>query len=491
MRISRSFRVAALLVAVSGACATAGILEPIAGCLSLLLVVLFTRFLGRGFGRLGAGFASFGIAGVTLGAHHPALGSSSIIRSGIAILAVWICAELVSQRSRRPSSTSTLKDETGAEDYQCIRERENQLNWLTETVPGLLWCADSRGRIEYVNRRAEEYTGRWRHELRKNGWFDLLHPEDETATRRAWRRSLKTGAAYDSVHRFRALDGTYRWFQCKATAMRNANGKIVKWYGLSLDIDEPKRAEDRLRKTQVKLARATKIATVAELSASIAHELNQPLTSVVANAQACRRWLAASPPNLAEAKTSLDSLIRDARSADQTMQSIRALFKRQTFQQRERNVKDMVLEAVRLLREDENKRNVDISLDFPDGLPTVFVDQIQIQQVLINLIVNGIEATENTGRLPKILITACPQDERSVLLEVVDNGSGIPEAESIFDAFVTTKAKGMGIGLAVSRSIVEAHEGRLSASNNPSFGATFSVVLPVTPLASSQQAVGA
>jgi PAS domain S-box-containing protein len=491
MRISRSFRVAALLVAVSGACATAGILEPIAGCLSLLLVVLFTRFLGRGFGRLGAGFASFGIAGVTLGAHHPALGSSSIIHSGIAILAVWICAELVSQRSRRPSSTSTLKDETGAEDYQCIRERENQLNWLTETVPGLLWCADSRGRIEYVNRRAEEYTGRWRHELRKNGWFDLLHPEDETATRRAWRRSRKTGAAYDSVHRFRALDGTYRWFQCKATAMRNANGKIVKWYGLSLDIDEPKRAEDRLRKTQVKLARATKIATVAELSASIAHELNQPLTSVVANAQACRRWLAASPPNLAEAKTSLDSLIRDARSADQTMQSIRALFKRQTFQQRERNVKDMVLEAVRLLREDENKRNVDISLDFPDGLPTVFVDQIQIQQVLINLIVNGIEATENTGRLPKILITACPQDERSVLLEVVDNGSGIPEAESIFDAFVTTKAKGMGIGLAVSRSIVEAHEGRLSASNNPSFGATFSVVLPVTPLASSQQAVGA
>jgi signal transduction histidine kinase len=195
--------------------------------------------------------------------------------------------------------------------------------------------------------------------------------------------------------------------------------------------------------------------------------------------------------NLAEAKTSLDSLIRDARSADQTMQSIRALFKRQTFQQRERNVRDLVLEAVRLLREDENKRNVDISLNFPDGLPTVFVDQIQIQQVLINLIVNGIEATENTGRLPKILITACPQDARSVLLEVVDNGSGIPEAESIFDAFVTTKAKGMGIGLAVSRSIVEAHEGRLSASNNPSFGATFSVVLPVSPFASSQQAVGA
>src|SRR5579863_258317 len=273
--------------------------------------------------------------------------------------------------------------------------------------------------------------------------------------------------------------------------MRDASGNIVQWYGLSLDIDEPKRAEDRLRQTQAKLARATRIATVAELSASIAHELNQPLTSVIANAQACRRWLGASPPNLPEAKACVDSLIRDARSADETMQSIRALFKRQTFQKRARNVKDMVLEAVRLLREDETKRSAEIDFDFPDELPPVFVDQIQIQQVLINLISNGIEATENTGRPPKLRITASAQGEQSVLLEVADNGSGIREADSIFDPFVTTKTKGMGIGLAVSRSIVEAHEGRLSASNNAGCGATFSIVLPVGPLPFPQQAVGA
>jgi C4-dicarboxylate-specific signal transduction histidine kinase len=172
------------------------------------------------------------------------------------------------------------------------------------------------------------------------------------------------------------------------------------------------------------------------------------------------------------------------------MLSIRALFKRQTFQKRERNVKDMVLEAVRLLREDETRRTADIDLDLPDGLPAVFVDQIQIQQVLLNLITNGIEAAENTGRAPRILIAASPFDNQSVLLEVIDNGSGIVGGDSIFDAFVTTKSKGMGIGLAVSRSIIEAREGRLTASNNEGYGATFSVVLPVLPVQISQE-VGA
>ena len=154
-------------------------------------------------------------------------------------------------------------------------------------------------------------------------------------------------------------------------------------------------------------------------------------------------------------------------------------------------MKDMVLESVRLLQEDETRRTADIEFDLPDGLPPVFVDQIQIQQVLLNLVSNGIEATENSGRTPKILISASSIDERSVLLEVIDNGSGIVGGDSIFDAFVTTKSKGMGIGLAVSRSIIEAHEGRLSASNNEGYGATFSVVLPVLPVQVSQLEVGA
>ncbi|MFL9904382.1 PAS domain-containing protein [Paraburkholderia fungorum] len=371
-----------------------------------------------------------------------------------------------------------------------LEQREHQLHELIETIPAMLWCNDPQGRLTYINRKTSEFVGLGISQLADLGYQQTFHPDDLDSLVQAWTHSIGTGEPYCHVARLRRKDGIYRWYQHTAEAMRDADGSIVQWYGLSLDIDERKRAEDRLRQTQADLGRATQIATVAELSASIAHELNQPLTSVIANAQACKRWLAAYPPNLTEARVSVESVVRDARSADETMQSIRALFKRQTFQKRERNVKDMVLESVRLLREDETRRTADIEFDLPDSLPPVFVDQIQIQQVLLNLITNGIEATENSGRAPKIRITASLRDNRSVLLEVIDNGSGIVGDDSIFDAFVTTKSKGMGIGLAVSRSIVEAHEGHLTAANNDGHGATFSVVLPVLPAPISQLEVG-
>jgi PAS domain S-box-containing protein len=363
-----------------------------------------------------------------------------------------------------------------------LEQREYELQKLAETIPAMLWCNDPQGGITYINRKTSEFIGLELAQLEGIGYVKTIHPDDLDDVLHAWTYALETGEPYYHVARLRRKDGVYRWYQHIAEAMRDSDGNIVQWYGLSLDIDAQKRAEDRLRQAQAELARATQIATVAELSASIAHELNQPLTSVIANAQACKRWLAASPPNLKEARTSVENVVRDARSADETMQSIRALFKRQTFKKREWNVKDMVLEAVRLLREDETKRSADIEFDLPKSLPPVFVDQIQIQQVLLNLITNGIEATENTGRAPRILITARPLDECSMLLEVIDNGPGVVGGDSIFDAFVTTKDKGMGIGLAVSRSIIEAHEGRLTVSNNQGYGATFSVTLPVLPV---------
>jgi PAS domain S-box-containing protein len=371
-----------------------------------------------------------------------------------------------------------------------LEQREHQLRELIETIPAMLWCNNPRGELIYINRKTAEFVGLRISQLAVRRYQRTIHPDDLSSLNQAWTHSIRTGEPYSHAARLRRKDGVYRWYQHTAEAMRDAHGNIVQWYGLSLDIDEPKRAEDRLRHTQAELARATQIATVAELSASIAHELNQPLTSVIANAQACKRWLAASPPNLSEARVSVESVVRDARSADETMQSIRALFKRQSFQKRERNVKDMVLESVRLLREDETKRSADIDFDLPDGLPAVFVDQIQIQQVLLNLMTNAIEATENSGRAPRILITAKALGNRSVLLEVIDNGSGIVGGDSIFDAFVTTKSKGMGIGLAVSRFIIETHDGRLTATNNEGYGATFSVVLPVMRASAANSDVG-
>ncbi|MEW9582875.1 sensor histidine kinase [Paraburkholderia sp. DGU8] len=374
-----------------------------------------------------------------------------------------------------------------------LEQRERQLRELIETIPAMLWCNDPRGELTYINRKTAEFVGLSISQLTKLRFRKAIHSDDLNSLVQAWRHSVESGEPYSHVARLRRKDGVYRWHQHTAEAMRDADGNIVQWYGVSLDIDESKRAEDRLRQTQADLTRANQIATVAELSASIAHELNQPLTSVIANAQACKRWLAAHPPNLTEARASVESVVRDARSADEKMQSIRALFRRQTFQKLHRNVKDLVLEAVRLLREDETMHatDIDIDLDLPAGLPPVFVDQTQIQQVLLNLITNAIEATEDSGRTPRILITACSIDDRFLLLQVIDNGSGIIGGDSIFDAFVTTKSNGMGIGLAVSRSIIEAHEGRLTAANNEGFGATFSVVLPVGPVHVAQRQGGA
>jgi C4-dicarboxylate-specific signal transduction histidine kinase len=247
-----------------------------------------------------------------------------------------------------------------------------------------------------------------------------------------------------------------------------------------VDIDDRKRAEDHLRDTRIKLAKASRLTTVAELAASIAHELNQPLMSILANAQAAKRWLNAASPNVMEVNSSIERTIRDARAADQTMQHIRALFKQESFVKKDVKIPDMLNEAVRIAQEDPKKRAVPVECHLEESLPAVPADRIQIQQVFINLIVNAMEALERQLVAPLVTLRAAVTDSGRMLIQVIDNGPGVDDPERIFDAFMTTKEKGMGIGLAVSRSIVEAHGGRLWAENNKTGGATFNVSLPVS-----------
>jgi C4-dicarboxylate-specific signal transduction histidine kinase len=264
-----------------------------------------------------------------------------------------------------------------------------------------------------------------------------------------------------------------------AEPLRDPHGKIIQWYGLAIDIDERKRAEDHLRDTRIKLAKASRLATVAELAGSIAHELNQPLMSILANAQAAKRWLNAAPSNVEETASSIERIIRDARAADETMQHIRALFKEESFDKKDVNIPNTLREVVRFVQEDPKKRDVAIEYRFEEPLPVVHVDQIQIQQVFINLIVNAIEALESQQVDPLLVLRATTVPS-GMLVQVVDNGPGVDDPDRIFDAFMTTKEKGMGIGLAVSRTIIEAHGGRLWAQNNRTGGATFNVALPLT-----------
>jgi PAS domain S-box-containing protein len=358
--------------------------------------------------------------------------------------------------------------------------REHELLGIIETIPAMLWSASPAGELTHLSQIFLEYRGASFQKFVDRGW-EGLHPDDREKTSKAFFRAIETGESFNVIHRYRRADGEYRWHHVRGEPLRDPHGKIIQWYGLSIDIDERKRAEDHLRDTRIKLSTASKIATVAELSASIVHELNQPLMAVLGNAQAAKRWLAANPPDLIETNASIGRILRDIRLADETMQRIRALFKSEPYKKSDESVLDIIRESLRFVHEDPNKREVQIDWSIEGSLPPIWVDRIQTQQVFINLISNAIEATDGSANTARILLKAFVTPEHEVVVQVIDNGTGLEDTEKIFDAFVTTKEKGMGIGLAVSRSIVEAHGGRLWAENNPDGdGATFNVALPLS-----------
>ena len=370
---------------------------------------------------------------------------------------------------------NTLKDTEHA-----LQMREHELRGIIETIPSMLWSASPTGETTHLSQRILEYCGASLEELVNRGWERSIHPDDLEETERAFSRAIETGESYNVIHRVRRADGQYRWHQSRGEPLRDHHGKIIQWYGLAIDMDERKRAEDHLRDTRIKLAKASRLATVAELAGSIAHELNQPLTSILANAQAAKRWLNAASPNMTEVNSSIERTIRDARAADERMQHIRALFKQKSFVKKDVKIPDILNEVVRIVQEDPKKRTVPIECHFDESLPAVPIDKIQIQQVFINLIVNAIEALEGQQMPPLVTVRAAVTDSDRMLVQVIDNGPGVHDPGQIFDAFMTTKEKGMGIGLAVSRSIVEAHGGRLWAENNKAGGASFNVALPLS-----------
>jgi signal transduction histidine kinase len=215
------------------------------------------------------------------------------------------------------------------------------------------------------------------------------------------------------------------------------------------------------------------------MSASIAHEVNQPLAAIVANSHACQQWLSAEPPNLHRAQVTMGRVIRDANSAADIMSRTRALFQRRALIKMPLNLNEVISEVLQVMNDEANARAVSLHTNLEINLPSIAADRVQMQQVLVNLLRNGIDAMESTNEAPKsISIRSHLDGSRMVRVEVRDQGRGVEDPERIFEPFFTTKENGMGMGLAICRSIVEAHEGRLWAVQNDHGGTTFSFTLP-------------
>ena len=245
-------------------------------------------------------------------------------------------------------------------------------------------------------------------------------------------------------------------------------------------IEAKKRIEATLSRTQARLSRATQIATVAEMAASIAHEISQPLSAVVANGQACSQWLSADPPNLTNAKVAAERIVRNGKDAGEVVRRIRALFKKTALTKADLDVNEVVDEVIRLIRTEAVKRRVAIETDLDRRLPVVQGDRVQLQQVIFNLLVNGMEAMEAVEDRPRMLqICSKLQKPDAVVVEIRDHGTGLANPEKAFEAFYSTKEKGMGMGLAICRSIVEAHGGHLGAMPPHGPGTTFFFTLPL------------
>jgi PAS domain S-box-containing protein len=363
-----------------------------------------------------------------------------------------------------------------------LRASEHELSSIVETIPGLVWCAARDGELTYVNRRILDQIGTTFESLAQTGWLNFLHPDDVQPTIRAWTHAVETGQTHDVLYRMRRADGAYRWFHVLGQPVHDTEGAVTRWYGLLIDIDDRKNMEEDLRRAQTRLSRATQIATVGELAASIAHEINQPLGAVVANGNACMRWLSAQPPNLAKAREATERIVRDGKEAGEVVQRIRALFKGASVEKAMLDLNEVIGEVVRLLGGETMRRRVAMETDLQRDLPSLPGDRVQLQQLVLNLLLNGIEAMDSVIDRPKKIHICSKRDgPKTILVEIRDSGVGLPDPDKVFEAFFTTKKNGMGMGLAICRSIVEVHDGRLWATTGEASGTTFCFTLPVHP----------
>jgi PAS domain S-box-containing protein len=363
-----------------------------------------------------------------------------------------------------------------------LRRDEKRLRDVIQGIPTMAFSVHPDGSPDLVNQRWVDYTGiSPRDTVSSPGWGSTIHPADVETYLQQWRAALASGEIFENEARHRSAAGEYRWFLVQAMPLRDKQGKILKWYGTMTDIEERKRAEaerERLQQLETHLAHTNRLSMLGELTASLAHEINQPIAAAIASAGACLRWLDREQPDLERAREAILRIKDDGKRAADVIAGLKAFYKKEGPPQRGLlDVNEVVREMLVLLHREAERHSVITRMELAENLPAVRADRVQLQQVLINLMVNGIEAMGTAGGE---LIIRTRHDENGLMVSVSDTGVGIPadKIEQIFSAFMTTKPAGTGMGLAISRTIVESHGGKLWAEANAGPGATFYFTLP-------------
>jgi len=366
---------------------------------------------------------------------------------------------------------------------EALHEREEMVRAFVETCREWIWSIDLDGRHTYCNPSVEEILGYRPEEMVGRPSFDLMHEADRKMIETNWPVWIAQQHGWKHLPiRWRHKNGTWRYLESNAVPIINPKGQLIGFRGVDRDVTDRQEAEDRLQRMEAQLAHVARLSTMGEMVAGVAHEVNQPFYSILNFAKAGSNVLTTQKqPDLESLREWIDEIASAAGHAGEIIRRLRGFARRTESTRCRSSIAQLINESIQLVSFEARRHRVVIRQDFPEALPDVHVDRVEIQQVLVNLVRNACEALEESDVGHRRVVVAVSVTGGIVEVSVADNGPGLPPDEDfkLFDAFVTTKPEGLGMGLAISRTIVETHGGQLGAVSNPGGGATFRFTLPV------------
>jgi PAS domain S-box-containing protein len=387
-------------------------------------------------------------------------------------------------RGGTPRVKLRIAERKKAEAVLC--ESERSLRSAIDGIPGFVAILAPNGEIEAVNRRIVEYFGLPLEELKNWGTNEMIHHEDRPHVVEVFTTSIASGDPFHFELRNRRFDGEYRWFDARGVPIRDDSGRITRWYVLLTDIEDRTQALARLKQMQSDFAHMNRVSMMGELASSLSHEIIEPIASARDNALAAQNFLGVQPPDLREVSEALTSVVGDVDRAGDIIYRIREHIKKAPPRKAHFDLNAAINEVIVLARSVIIRNGVSVHSRLADGLLPVEGDRVQLQQVVLNLVLNAVEAMGSVESGARELLISTAKDQTGVIVAVRDSGPGIaPEhLERVFKSFYTTKPGGTGMGLSICRSIIDAHGGRLWAEANEPRGALFQLTLPGADLSS-------